>query len=127
MKVGDSAQVTRTFSKQDLKDYARLCGHKVAAKRDRIPGPLIGALFSYLLGVKLPGMGTMYLKQETSYKPGAMVDEPLTARVEVTRLRPDKQLADLATTCKLADGRVIASGRALVYIGDVETQAGDDD
>ena len=127
MKVGDSAQVTRTFSAQDLRDYARLSGHKAAAKRDRVPGPLIGALFSYLLGVKLPGMGTMYLKQETSYKPGAMVDEPLTARVEVTRLRPDKQLADLATTCKLADGRVIASGRALVYIGDVETQAGDDD
>ena len=127
MKVGDSAQVTRTFSSQDLRDYAHLCGHKAAIKHDRVPGPLIGALFSYLLGVKLPGMGTMYLKQETSYKPGAVIGEPLTARVEITRLRPDKQLADLATTCKLADGRVIASGRALVYIGDVETQAGDDD
>ena len=127
MKVGDSAQVTRTFSSQDLRDYAHLCGHKAAIKHDRVPGPLIGALFSYLLGVKLPGMGTMYLKQQTSYKPGGVIGEALTARVEITRLRPDKQLADLSTTCQLANGKIIASGRALVYIGDVEAQGGEDE
>jgi hypothetical protein len=126
MKVGDSVQVTRTFSSQDLRDYARLCGHKAAVEHDRIPGPLIGALFSYLLGVKLPGMGTMYLKQQTSFKPGAVIGEALTARVEITRLRPDKQLADLSTTCQLANGEIITSGRALVYIGDLQAQGGED-
>jgi len=119
MKIGDSAEVTRTFTAGDLQDYAKLSGHKASAKTERVPGPLIGALFSYLLGVKLPGMGTMYLKQETSYQPGAVIGEPLTARVEITRLRPDKQLADLATTCIRADDRVVARGRALVYIGDL--------
>jgi len=119
MKIGDSAEVTRTFSTQDLRDYASLCGHKASIERDRVPGPLIGALFSYLLGVKLPGMGSMYLKQETRYKPGAVIGEQLTARVEITRLRPDKHLADLATTCCCSDGKVIATGRALVYIGDL--------
>ena len=119
MKVGDSAEVTRTFSARDLKDYARLCDHKGAVDSERIPGPLIGALFSYLLGVKLPGMGTMYMKQETRYKSGATVGEPLHAKVEITRLRPEKKLVDLATTCKLDNGKIIARGRALVYIGDL--------
>lgn len=117
MKLGDYTEVTRAFSAQDLHDYAQLSGHKIAGTQ--VPEPLIGALFSYLLGVKLPGLGTNYLKQETRFKPGAYVGEPLTARVEITRLRPDKQLADLATTCRLADGSIIATGRALVYIGDV--------
>jgi 3-hydroxybutyryl-CoA dehydratase len=117
MKVGDFAEVSRSFSTIDLREYCDLCGHNVAGPE--VPEPLIGAMFSYLLGVKLPGMGTMYLKQVTRYLETAATSEPLTARVEITRLRPDKQLADLSTTCRVEDGRIIASGRALVYIGDV--------
>ena len=119
MKVGDSAEVIRTFSARDLKDYARVCDHKRAVESDRVPGPLIDALFSYLLGVELPGMGTIYLQQETRYKPGATIGEPLRARVEITRLRPEKKLVDLATTCRLENGKIIASGHAVVHVGDV--------
>jgi acyl dehydratase len=89
----------------------------------QVPEPLIGGLFSYLLGVKLPGLGTHYLKQETRYESAAAIGEALTARVEITRLRPDKQLIDLATTCRRADGSQIASGRALVYVGDLMAKA----
>ncbi len=117
MKVGDKVSVTRTFNAQNLLDYARLSGHE--ASSGLIPEPLVGALFSYLLGVKLPGLGTNYLKQETRFKNGAMIGEILTAEVEITRIRPDKQLVDLATTCRRPDGEVIATGRALVYVGDV--------
>lgn len=122
MKVGESTEVTRTFSTQDLKDYAGLSRHEVPD--GRIPEPLIGALFSYLLGVKLPGLGTNYLKQETRFQSAAVTGEALTARVEITRLRPDKQLVDLATTCRRADGRIVASGRALVYVGDLIRKTG---
>ena len=117
MKPGDHADVTRTFGVEDLKGYEKLSGHVV--QNQNIPEPLIGALFSYLLGVKLPGVGTMYLKQETHFRHSVLIGEALTARVEITRLRPDKQLADLSTTCQDSAGRIIASGRALVYTGDV--------
>jgi acyl dehydratase len=117
VKVGDSAQVTRIFSLEDLRDYTRLSGHAVTG--GQVPEPLIGGLFSYLLGVKLPGLGTNYLKQETRYESAAAIGEALTARVEITRLRPDKQLVDLATTCRLANGSLAAGGRALVYVGDL--------
>jgi acyl dehydratase len=98
-------------------DYSELSGHE--SKGDLVPEPLIGALFSYLLGVRLPGLGTNYLKQETRFPSQARVGEALTAKVEITRLRPDKQLVDLETTCRRVDGGVVASGRALVYVGDV--------
>ena len=122
MKIGDSAEVTRTFSQQDLEEYSVLSGHEV--NTPQVPEPLIGALFSYLLGVKLPGLGTNYLKQETRFQTGSKVGEVLRARVEVTRLRPDKQLVDLVTTCLNADGKTVASGRALVYVGSLVRQTG---
>ena len=118
MKVGDSVEVTRIFSMQDLQVYIVLIGHVVTG--GQVPEPLIGALFSYLLGVKLPGLGTNYLKQETRFQTPANIGEALTARVEITRIRPDKQLIDLATTCFRADGKIPASGRALVYVSDLK-------
>jgi len=122
MKVGESADVTRTFSQQDLLDYTVISGHEIST--EQVPEPLIGALFSYLLGVKLPGLGTNYLRQETRYAAVAKTGETLTARVEITRLRPDKQLVDLATICHRGDGEIVASGRALVYVGSLMRKTG---
>ncbi|MGA9575030.1 MAG: hypothetical protein WBS20_13915 [Lysobacterales bacterium] len=125
MKLGDSAQVTRLFSRRDIQEYTRLSGHEVTG--GQVPEPMIGALFSYLLGMKLPGLGTNYLKQETRFETAAKTGETLTARVEITRLRPDKQLVDLATSCHRPDGSLAARGRALVYVGDLEQAVADDD
>jgi 3-hydroxybutyryl-CoA dehydratase len=117
VKVGDRAKVTRAFSSADVADFARLAGY--APDPARVPGPLIGGLFSYLLGMQLPGSGTNYLKQETRWLADAAVGQPLTASVEITRLRPDKHLVDLATICRDHAGRLVAEGRALVYVRDV--------
>ena len=44
----------------------------------------------------------------------------VTVNTEITRKGPEKSLVDLATTCHGADGRTIATGRALlIYAGDV--------
>jgi 3-hydroxybutyryl-CoA dehydratase len=115
MKIGDAAELTRTFTRTDVEACARWGGPPSA----HVPEPLIGALFSRLLGVDLPGPGTNYLKQRLDFIAPAPVGAPLTARVTVTRLRPEKHLADLETVCTLADGRVVARGRALVYVADV--------
>lgn len=117
MKQGDWAEVTRSFSSEDLRDYADLSLHGIDG--NLVPEPLIGALFSYLLGVRLPGNGANYLKQETRFHRTAPAGEALTARVEITRIRADKYLVDLSTTCKDSTGQLIASGRALVLVRDV--------
>ncbi|KPQ05760.1 MAG: Acyl dehydratase [Rhodobacteraceae bacterium HLUCCA12] len=119
MQIGDHAETTRSFNQADLDAFAALAGSRIGA--DTVPEPLIGAMFSYLLGVELPGFGTNYLKQDMRFLAPAPLDTALTARVEITRLRPEKHLADLATTCRSADGTLICEGRALVLIQDVET------
>jgi acyl dehydratase len=117
MRLGQSAEITRTYTAEEVAELAALAGTSPAA--DTVPEPLVHALFSYLLGVELPGQGTNYLKQETAYLAPAPLGEALTAKVEITRLRPDKHLVDLKTTCITSDGTLIAEGRALVLAKDV--------
>lgn len=111
------AEMTRTVSSADVAAFVALGGARPAD--GSVPIPLIGAMFSRLLGVKLPGRGSNYLKQQTRYLATAPVGEMLSARVTVTRKRPDKRLIDLSTVCHDADGRLVADGRALIHAGDV--------
>lgn len=107
----------RRFSSEDVTAYVALGGALPAD--GSVPVPLIGAMFSYLLGVKLPGRGANYLKQRTRYLGAATIGAPLSACVEITRKRPDKQLIDLATVCRDETGALLAEGRALIHAGDV--------
>lgn len=116
--IGQTAATNRTYRRADGAAFARLSGMEDLTV-EAVPEPLIGALFSYLLGVELPGSGTNYLKQEMTFLRPAPFDEPLTATVEVTRVRPDKHLVDLATVCRDASGAEICRGRALVLVKDV--------
>jgi len=116
LKVGDSASITRTFTAADMADYRALGGAPMP--EGQAAEPLVGALFSYLLGVKLPGPGTNYLKQQTQFLAPIPLERELLARVTITRLRPEKHLVDLETVCA-ADGQQLAQGRALVYVEDV--------
>jgi 3-hydroxybutyryl-CoA dehydratase len=118
MKIGDTASITRQFTHTDLAAFSGLCGRRTAAPAC-VPEPLIGALFSYLLGVKVPGPGTNYLKQELDFLETVAAEARLTARVTITRLRPEKHLCDLETILSDDAGRVLVRGRALVFTRDV--------
>lgn len=117
MKVGDKTSITRSFDEAMLAEFFGLARN--APPADHVPEPLLSGLISYLLGVKLPGPGTNYLKQETKFLASARPGEPITATVEITRLRPEKHLCDLSTTCTDAAGKVFCTGRALVLVKDV--------
>jgi len=112
LRVGDTADVRRTFSRADIAAWAELA--QMPALPAHSPEPLIAALYSYLLGERLPGHGTNYLKQSLNFHALAEMDEPLRAEVRVTRLRADKALVNLDTQCHGADGRLLCSGQALV-------------
>lgn len=113
--VGMCAETRRAFTAAELAAYAGLTGDGRGAG---VPEPMVGALFSYLLGTRLPGPGTNYLRQRLSFHAAARPGEELTARVKVTRVRPDKALVNLDTSCTGDGGRLIASGEALVLVAD---------
>lgn len=129
-EIGQRAKVTRRFTQDDVAEYAALTGdtHLGSAGHQCdttvVPGPLIGGLFSYLLGTRLPGRGTNWLKQQLRFEQPARVGDTLTATVEITRLRPEKDLVNLETICRSATGNVVCDGEALVLVRDVKEGAG---
>lgn len=118
MRVGQTASTTRRYGRDEIRDFGILSGSSTD-DLDHVPEPLLAGLVSRLLGVDLPGAGTNYLKQSLEFHGPAPIGVDLTAMVEITRLRPEKHLCDLATTLTDPSGRVIATGRALVYVEDV--------
>ena len=129
--VGQRVSLQRSFSAKNLADYADLVGERcpVFSEPDMarqvgfadtpVPGAMLGGLFSTLLGTRLPGAGTNYLKQRLEFPAPAYPDQELTAEVEIVRIRPDKQLMNLATRCVTAYGLTVCEGEALVLISDV--------
>ncbi|EAR50098.1 phosphate acetyltransferase [Oceanicola granulosus HTCC2516] len=111
MEIGQSAELRRRIGAAELAGFAALSGGPVPR---HVPGPMLAALVSHLLGVELPGPGTNYLKQDLAFPAPAPPDTELTARVEITRLRPESRLVDLWASCRLPDGTVVCEGRALV-------------
>ncbi len=120
LQIGDRATTRRTFSRDDLAEYASLAGITVPGDLGIVPGPLLGSMFSHLLGTKCPGRGTNYLKQNLEFPILARVGEELTATVEIIRLRPEKELANLRTVCTNSAGQIVCQGEALVLVRDVE-------
>jgi 3-hydroxybutyryl-CoA dehydratase len=122
-ELGQSASVSRAFDERDLAEYRVLTGdnglHCAAASENAVPGPLLGGMLSQLLGTVLPGYGTNWLKQSLRFVRPAPLGEVITARVTVTRVRPEKALVNLHTRCEDADGNTLCEGEALVLVRDV--------
>jgi acyl dehydratase len=132
LRVGQQAVLKRSFSGADLVEYARLSGDTNPLFTDPdfaracglagciVPGPLLGGLFSCLLGTELPGRGTNWLKQTLAFPAPALVGEEISATMEIIRLRPSKQLVNLRGTCTTAGGTTVCRGRSLVLVKDLE-------
>ncbi|MCX8068432.1 MAG: MaoC family dehydratase [Anaerolineae bacterium] len=131
LRWGQRATLRRTFTLEDVQAYIDLTGDANPLYTDRayatgrgfrgaiLPGPLLGALISCLLGTHLPGWGTNYLKQRFYFLAPAYPGEAIVAAVRVTRLRPEKELVNLRTTCRRPTRETLCDGEALVLVRDV--------
>jgi len=132
LEPGQRAKAARRFDAGDLDEYADLCDDAnpvvvdIAAARRAglpgrvVPGPLLAGLFSDLLGTKLPGRGTGWMKQSLRFLKPAHSGQSLHAMVEVVRVRPDKQLVNLRSTVRDVGGALLVDGEALVLVRNLE-------
>ena len=109
-RVGQRATIERAFTSGEVAELTVFTSEAAGL----VPNALVGGLFSMLLGTALPGRGTNWMKQSLRWWRRARVGEPLTASVEIVRLRPDKQLVNLRVRCCGAGGALVCDGEALV-------------
>jgi acyl dehydratase len=81
-----------------------------------VHGILVASLFSGLIGMKLPGEGSIYLGQHLSFKAPVAIGEQVTASVEIIKIRKDKPIITLRTVCVNSEGKVVIDGEAVVKV-----------
>lgn len=126
LRLGMQAEATRSFTARDLAEYGDLLGDRNPLFRGdaaEVPGPLLAGMFSDLLGTRLPGRGTGWMKQRLQLLCPAQPGEALIARVEITRLRAAKELVNLRTQIFGPGQSLVVDGEALVLVRDLENKA----
>jgi acyl dehydratase len=133
LKIGQKANTSRAFTQSDINEYVDLCAdfnhlhtnyefvRANGFKNFAVPLPLIGGLFSFLLGTKLPGLGTNWLKLSFDVFAPVFLEEDIEAEVRISRIRAGKELVNLDVTAMVSGGRTICQGDALVLVKDVPT------
>jgi len=126
LHVGDAAQVAKTVSESDIYLYAGITGDFNPAHIDeeyakgtffktRIAhGMLLAGFISTVVGNKLPGPGTIYVKQELNFLAPVHMGDTITARAEVAEINVEKNRIKLKTTCVNQDDTTVLDGEALV-------------
>jgi 3-hydroxybutyryl-CoA dehydratase len=124
LKIGDSAQISKTITEADIELFARATGdfnpvhldqayaEKTMFKGRIAHGLLSVGLLSSILGNILPGHGTIYLSQEVKFLAPVRIGDTITAGVEVIELISEKNRAKFKTTCINQDGKLVVDGIA---------------
>lgn len=116
MHLGQQAHKTRRFTAVDIDGYRDLLGDRNPRWDTAVPYGLLGGLVSDLLGTRLPGRGTNWLKQRYRFLAPAPIDEPVTAVVQISRIRPQKALLNLTNTLTSQSGTLLVTGETLVLV-----------
>ena len=128
LKIGQSYEMRRIFSQQEVMDFAKLSYDTNPIHTDPeyakttqfgqliVPGFLTASLFSAIIGTRFPGFGSIYLKQDMTFRRPVFPEQEVTAVVSVRELHPEKHRVHLDTFCYDENHQVLIEGTALVKL-----------
>jgi 3-hydroxybutyryl-CoA dehydratase len=126
IRLNETAEFSKTISESDVYLYAGVTGDLNPAHineeyaretffKTRIAhGMLAAGLISAVLGMRLPGPGSIYVRQELNFLAPVRIGDTVTARVEVIEIMSEKKQLRLRTTCSTQDGTLVLDGEAIV-------------
>ena len=128
LKVGDTFAKSRLVTDELIRAFAELSGDHNPIHLDeefaattrfgkRIAhGMLSGAFISAVLGFEFRERKIVYLSQEMRFIAPVFIGDTVTTTATVKRIREDKGIVTLDTTCTNQDGNPTILGEAVVMI-----------
>lgn len=126
-ELGKSASLSKTIGESDVYLFAGITGDFNPAHIDeekskkgmfgeRIAhGILITGLISAVIGMKLPGEGTIYMEQDARFLKPVRIGDTVTATVKIAEIiNTDKRILKLDTMVHNQKGETVISGYAVV-------------
>jgi 3-hydroxybutyryl-CoA dehydratase len=126
LKIGDTEEFSKTISESDIYIFAGVTGdlnpahinetyaEKTHFKTRIAHGMLLAGFISTVVGNKLPGYGTIYIRQELNFLAPVGIGETITSRVTVEEIMTEKKQVRLKTTCINQMGTIVLDGEAIV-------------
>ena len=126
LKVGDTEHFSKTVSEADIYLFAGVSGdfnpahvdeqyaEKTFFKTRIAHGMLSAGFISTIIGTKLPGTGSIYVKQSLEFKAPVRIGDTITATGEIIEIDTEKHRVRLKTTCTNQKGVVVIDGEAIV-------------
>lgn len=126
LQPGDSAEMRRLVTSDDLYVFAAATGNHNPMHLPRVdgngdgkpdeiaPGMFVGSLIATVLGMQLPGPGTLYRHQSLEFAKRAYVDEELLIRVRVLSKDADGSVMLATEVRRVTDDALIVKGEAQV-------------
>ncbi len=127
IQVGQTASFAKTISESDVYGFAGLVGDFNSAHLNQVEaekgifgrrvahGMLVGSLISTVLGMKLPGSGTIYLEQNLKFRRPVYFGDTATATVTVAEVIDEaKGIYRMNTDVTNQKGDVVTEGYAVV-------------
>src|ERR1700692_3227764 len=125
LKPGMSESFTKTVSERDIVLFGEVSGDvnpvhfdeefaKKTPFKGRIAhGCLTASYISTVLGMKMPGPGTIFMSLTTRFKAPVRIGDTVTATCTVREVVPDKRRVVFDCVCKVGDITVV-DGEAMV-------------
>jgi 3-hydroxybutyryl-CoA dehydratase len=126
LTVGDTDRFSKTVTDADIYLFAGVTGDLNPAHIDedyargtffktRIAHGMLSAGFvSAVIGTRLPGPGTVYMRQTLDFLAPVRIGDTVTATVEVIEKLNEKKRVRLKTICTNQEGVKVLEGEALV-------------
>mgnify|MGYP006186083563 CR=1 FL=1 len=125
IKLGAKTSQTFTVTDEMVRGFADLTGDanpihvddeyaKKSILTQRIAhGMLIASFFPRVMVNNFLGIGTIYLRQNLSFREPVYIDDEITVILEIISVREDKPIITIKTTC-MTRGKIAIDGEALV-------------
>jgi 3-hydroxybutyryl-CoA dehydratase len=126
VEVGDKASFTKTISESDVYLFAGISGDlnpahtdaeymKTTPFKQRVAhGVLMMGLMSTVVGMKLPGPGTILLSTSARFTAPVYFGDTITAEVEVAEKDVEKNRLKLNAVCTNQEGKTVTTGEFTV-------------
>jgi len=126
LELGESASQSKTITEADIGLYAGLTGDfnpvhineeyaKTTRFRGRIAhGGLVEGLIAPVVGLKLPGPGTIALERSVRFKAPVKIGDTITASATVSEKNPEKNIVVLKCEWKNQRGELVMEGTVKV-------------
>jgi 3-hydroxybutyryl-CoA dehydratase len=126
MQIGEKASFQKTITESDVYLYAGITGDlnpvhinaehaEQSMFKERIAhGMLTAGFISAVLGLQLPGPGTIYLSQSIKFTAPVRIGDTVKAEAEVIEKIEEKNRIKLRTICTNQRGEQVLVGEAMV-------------